>query len=158
MLICRGTYWTNAALGKLQANSWSHFDVIILHTLFCVWAEIFIDEQCHVTFFPDINECASDPCQNGGTCTDGVNGFTCANAAGYTGPLGETGKASSLQYWNHHLPVQRSTTLHFEKNFSHFQSPLWLTSFVHKYLPERVTVNTFCEFCINLLAKFTKFL
>jgi surface protein len=31
------------------------------------------------------NECGSSPCQNGGTCRDGVNSFECACAAGYTG-------------------------------------------------------------------------
>ena len=32
----------------------------------------------------DIDECASNPCENGGTCTDEVNGYTCACEAGYT--------------------------------------------------------------------------
>ena len=26
---------------------------------------------------PDIDECASSPCKNGGTCVDAVNSFTC---------------------------------------------------------------------------------
>ncbi|MCP3661956.1 MAG: calcium-binding EGF-like domain-containing protein [Gammaproteobacteria bacterium] len=34
----------------------------------------------------------SNPCQNGGTCTDGLNSYTCACAAGYTGKICETGK------------------------------------------------------------------
>ena len=36
-------------------------------------------------FKTNINECASNPCQNGGVCTDGVNGYTCGCVAGYTG-------------------------------------------------------------------------
>ena len=32
------------------------------------------------------DECQSAPCQNGGTCTDGVNGYTCICAANY-GPV-----------------------------------------------------------------------
>jgi len=28
-------------------------------------------------FDTDINECASNPCQSGGTCNDLVNGYTC---------------------------------------------------------------------------------
>ena len=40
---------------------------------------------------PDINECNSDPCQNGATCTDEVNGYACGCADGYTGTLCETG-------------------------------------------------------------------
>ena len=35
----------------------------------------------------DIDECASDPCQNGGTCNDFVDAFncTCDGAGGYSG-------------------------------------------------------------------------
>ena len=27
--------------------------------------------------YPDIDECASNPCQNGGTCADDVNRYDC---------------------------------------------------------------------------------
>ena len=33
----------------------------------------------------DTDECASGPCQNGGTCQDGVNGYACQCAPGYEG-------------------------------------------------------------------------
>ena len=33
----------------------------------------------------DIYECASSPCQNGGTCIDDVNSYTCLCAPGYSG-------------------------------------------------------------------------
>jgi hypothetical protein len=33
----------------------------------------------------DINECSSQPCANGGTCVDAVNGFSCVCVAGYSG-------------------------------------------------------------------------
>jgi hypothetical protein len=33
----------------------------------------------------DIDECASNPCQNGGTCVDGVNSYTCQCQPGYEG-------------------------------------------------------------------------
>ena len=39
----------------------------------------------------DIDECLSGPCENGGTCTDEVNGYICSCVAGYTGTLCETG-------------------------------------------------------------------
>ncbi|XP_053355426.1 sushi, nidogen and EGF-like domain-containing protein 1 isoform X2 [Clarias gariepinus] len=38
----------------------------------------------------DIDECSSNPCQNGGTCTDKVNSFTCQCPPGFTGTLCET--------------------------------------------------------------------
>lgn len=31
----------------------------------------------------NIDECAINPCHNGGTCIDGVNGFTCQCPDGY---------------------------------------------------------------------------
>ena len=40
----------------------------------------------------DVNECASNPCQNGGTCTDLVNSYTCACVSGYNGTSCEIGK------------------------------------------------------------------
>ena len=33
----------------------------------------------------DIEECASNPCSNGGSCTDGVNDYTCACVDGFEG-------------------------------------------------------------------------
>ena len=33
----------------------------------------------------EINDCNSDPCENGGTCTDLVNAYSCACVPGYTG-------------------------------------------------------------------------
>jgi hypothetical protein len=39
----------------------------------------------------DIDECVPNPCQNGGTCTDGVNSYTCSCVAGYTGNICQTG-------------------------------------------------------------------
>ena len=41
---------------------------------------------------PDIDECSSSPCQNGGTCTDAVNSYTCACVDGYNGDDCETSK------------------------------------------------------------------
>ena len=33
----------------------------------------------------DVDECESDPCENGGQCADDVNGYTCQCDDGYTG-------------------------------------------------------------------------
>ena len=38
----------------------------------------------------DIDDCAGNSCQNGGTCTDLLNDFMCSCAPGYTGPVCET--------------------------------------------------------------------
>ena len=39
----------------------------------------------------EIDECEANPCEHGGTCTDGVNSYTCECADGYTGVNCETG-------------------------------------------------------------------
>ena len=44
------------------------------------------------TLFPDIDECASSPCQNGGTCIDALNAYTCNCIPGYEGDNCEIGK------------------------------------------------------------------
>ncbi|XP_041696619.1 sushi, nidogen and EGF-like domain-containing protein 1 isoform X1 [Coregonus clupeaformis] len=38
----------------------------------------------------DVDECSSVPCQNGGTCSDQVNGFTCQCPPGFTGTVCQT--------------------------------------------------------------------
>ena len=40
----------------------------------------------------DIDECISDPCQNGGTCKDEGNRFTCHCKDGYNGRTCENGQ------------------------------------------------------------------
>ena len=42
-------------------------------------------------WFPDIDECTSAPCHNGGTCVDLRNGYNCSCVPGYTGANCETG-------------------------------------------------------------------
>ena len=42
--------------------------------------------------FLDIDDCASNPCRNNGSCTDLVNDFACSGCMpGYTGKTCETG-------------------------------------------------------------------
>lgn len=38
----------------------------------------------------EINECASNPCRNGGTCKDALNGFSCFCLAGFSGAVCQT--------------------------------------------------------------------
>ena len=40
----------------------------------------------------DTDECASNPCQNGGSCSDEVNKFSCSCASGYEGATCQTGR------------------------------------------------------------------
>ena len=45
-------------------------------------------------FTADIDDCAVQPCLNGGTCIDAVNDYTCNCAVGYTGKNCSVGKNS----------------------------------------------------------------
>ena len=49
---------------------------------------------CVVSFYihADINECSSNPCVNGGTCVDHVNGYVCNCIPGYGGVHCQTDK------------------------------------------------------------------
>ena len=47
-------------------------------------------------FILDINECVSNPCQNGGTCTDQVNQYACTCVPGYEGTNCQTGSNRCL--------------------------------------------------------------
>ena len=48
--------------------------------------------------FSDIDECASDPCFNGGTCSDLVNSFVCNCPPGYGGVLCDAGMSTVVNY------------------------------------------------------------
>ncbi|KAI0217207.1 hypothetical protein LSAT2_030911 [Lamellibrachia satsuma] len=42
-------------------------------------------EYCNIPLCEDINECGSNPCRNGGTCTDALNKYSCTCHNGYEG-------------------------------------------------------------------------
>ena len=44
----------------------------------------------------DINECASNPCYNGGTCNNNINYYSCSCKNGYTGTRCETGSDAHI--------------------------------------------------------------
>ena len=59
----------------------------------------------------DINECASEPCENGGTCIDEVDGFECDCTAAFGGTFCETRKLpSSAKILFNHKCYQHALT------------------------------------------------
>ena len=55
--------------------------------------DVVVNICCYCLFFyfkSDIDECASNPCLNGGTCTNRVNGFTCSCVPGFNGTQCQT--------------------------------------------------------------------
>ena len=60
--------------------------------------EVWKDQYYYLIMYvlwTDINECASNPCQNLGTCTDGINMFTCNCIQGFTGVTCQTSEEIS---------------------------------------------------------------
>jgi len=51
----------------------------------------------------DIDDCASHPCKNNGSCTDRVNGFNCSCAPGFNGTQCETGNYSQNVFNLYHV-------------------------------------------------------
>lgn len=52
--------------------------------------------------YPDINDCVSNPCRNGGTCIDGISSFQCFCPDGWEGDLcnlSECLSSSSSSSW-----------------------------------------------------------
>ena len=50
-----------------------------------------INFSLHTFPFLDIDDCASNPCENGGTCNDDVDSYTCECVPGFNGPNCENG-------------------------------------------------------------------
>ena len=70
----------------------------------------------------EIDECASSPCENGATCTDAVNSYTCRCVAGYTGKLCETGESLTVtQECSHSVGTVSGSTVVYH-------DILWYTS------------------------------
>jgi len=66
----------------------------------------------------DIDDCASYPCKNNGTCTDGVNGFNCSCTPGFNGTKCDIGNcAAKIIYFSPYFRVFGSL-LHCSHYFS----------------------------------------
>lgn len=53
---------------------------------------IFSDESIVLCIFSDVDECQSNPCVNGGNCTNKRGGFDCSCPSGFTGKTCGQGK------------------------------------------------------------------
>ena len=62
-----------------------------------------------MSLLSDINECESDPCLNGGTCTDVINGYQCTCQPGYTGNNCNLGTYAHT-HTHTHTPMYKSNS------------------------------------------------
>ena len=91
--------WGHEYHGKesLSHNSISQDDLYIsgLYRHLKIYVMYYV--KCYKLTIPvscssDINECSSSPCENGGSCTDHVNGFTCQCQQGFVGERCQSSK------------------------------------------------------------------
>ena len=66
----------------------------------------------------DVGECKSYPCQNGATCSNEVNGYTCSCLPGYEGVDCEISKYRTQQ----HRQLECNTAVDTEDQFNMFHS------------------------------------
>ena len=59
----------------------------------------------YFTYLLDVNECNSNPCRNGGTCVDLINGYVCRCRNGYTGVNCERRTSFCFEKWRRILPA-----------------------------------------------------
>ncbi len=85
--------------------------------------------------FPDIDECASTPCENDATCEDGVNSYTCKCKAGFTGK-----NCEESEFWEKKICLIRSVMKFYENQEDFYQ--IYKCSRLHEI---------FCVFPMGLL-------
>ena len=66
----------------------------------------------------DINECASNACQNGATCTNLQNRYTCTCTGGWTGTYQATARNGARGKWHLLTPkyLEKIKSLFIKKN------------------------------------------
>jgi EGF-like domain len=78
---------------------------------------------CHLgVFFSeniDIDECISAPCQNGGTCHDGVDFYSCSCAAGYSGVNCQTSEEQLAQILSFKLSLKMKSFTECEQSLQY---------------------------------------
>ena len=78
-----------------------HAYLDISNSMNCVNIEVALKicwKVSYVCLCVDIDDCADEPCRNGGTCQDLVDGFNCTCEPGYTDPTCCTGTSDLCNF------------------------------------------------------------
>ena len=84
----------------------THYTHVIEHTMKLILIHYYDFphiSQCD-SVLVDINECSSDPCMNGATCTDVVNSYTCTCAASMPAYSGTHCEIGGSFVWSNCIP------------------------------------------------------
>ena len=88
----------------MHLDLFSNLTIVLILQLKCImnveqrWYLVCIQCKLLISIFIsilEIDECASHPCQNEGTCNNAVNEYLCTCKAGYTDTNCETGLSNS---------------------------------------------------------------
>lgn len=88
----------------VTCSSLHQYSLIVKHNQrsFCLFCLLLLSIPLLLSFakmkFPDINECAPAPCQNGGTCVDLVGSFRCDCPAEFEGANCENAAGTDYLY------------------------------------------------------------
>ena len=94
---CKSGYAGNGFLcGKNRKSLITNFSFVSFESILC-YSSVFLFLQ----FFLEFDHCANNPCQNSGTCVDGVGDFACICLLYYYGRNCYYKGKLHLNYWNH---------------------------------------------------------
>ena len=97
-----------------------------------------IQTNCNLCSFADLNDCFQNTCQNGGVCIDGANSYQCVCQFGFTGTNCQTSKCvpqgsniglggnSTIQDLRIHLNEKHPKRVEFSAFRVFFFLPFWL--------------------------------
>uniref|UniRef100_A0A3Q2R109 Neurocan n=1 Tax=Fundulus heteroclitus TaxID=8078 RepID=A0A3Q2R109_FUNHE len=94
-----GTSSTNDDL-QSTFNGERCLSMYTLHCVYVVQANLTLPLFSSQCFPPDIDDCQSNPCQNGGTCIDEINSFVCLCLPSYGGATCEKGNGGCDAGWD----------------------------------------------------------
>ena len=88
-----GRAWTKSTRSRAVALAGT---LVTYARRVCVLFISFVFRKSILISFLDIDDCASFPCDNNGTCFDRLDGYTCRCLLGFTGDDCETSERSFL--------------------------------------------------------------
>ena len=98
-------------------------------------------------FFADIDECMSEPCQNGASCADDINSYNCTCVDGFEGSNCENGETMVISFT---IPIPWGGG-GGERGYSYFGRLVTservesLTSVLHCLIPQIHLCDTCCR-------------
>ncbi len=84
----------------------------------------------------EVNECHSNPCQYGGTCTDQIGGYHCTCLAGFTGTECQTGEF----YVGHSSNHSTITVLPHSRDIKMLNALNWSDAFLGKRFRQKCII------------------